>query len=83
MKIKFFIDPIGNTISVWFKDPKEEVICDVDSEGNILSLDKQGNVFGFEKINFLPKRFARTLFSKALKDPVKYQGTLLLKGQIG
>jgi len=77
LKIKFFLDPIANTISVWFKDPKAEVICDVDKEGNILSLDKKGKVFGFEKLNFLPQKFIRSL--KGLKEPEKATGVLLLE----
>ena len=77
-KIRFFVDPIGNTISVWFKDPKEEVICDVDEDGNILSLDKDDKVFGFEKINFLPQAFTKQLVETVLKEPSRMSGTLLL-----
>jgi len=67
------------TISVWFKDPREEVMTDVDEQGNILSLDKEGNVFGFEKISFLPDQFISGLKEIASEDPNKLEGTLLLK----
>lgn len=80
-KIRFFVDPIGNTISVWFKDPKEEVICDVDKDGNILSLDKDDKVFGFEKINFLPQSFTKQLVETVLKEPSRMSGTLLLSAR--
>jgi inosine/xanthosine triphosphate pyrophosphatase family protein len=76
-KLKFFLDPVANTFSVWFKDPKEEVICDVDKDGNILSLDKDGAVFGFEKINFLPDDFVKSF--KELKHPEKGHGVLLME----
>ena len=56
-KIKFFIDPIGNTFSLWYKDPKEEDVCEQSELGDILSLDKKGNIIGFEKINFFPQEF--------------------------
>ena len=80
-KIRFFVDPIGNTISVWFKDPKEEVVCDVDEDGNILSLDKDDKVFGFEKINFLPQTFTKQLVATVLKEPSRMSGTLLLSAR--
>lgn len=57
VKIKFFIDPIGNTFSMWYRDPKEEDVCEQNEFGDILSLDKTGKVMGFEKINFLPQEF--------------------------
>lgn len=79
MQAKFFIDPIGNTISVWFKDPREEVMTDVDEQGNILSLDKEGEVFGFEKISFLPDRFVKRLKNVAFENPNRLEGTLLLE----
>lgn len=77
LKLRFFLDPVANTISIWFRDPKNEVICDVDEEGNILSLDKEGDVFGFEKLNILPKKLFQGM--KNFKETERFQGVLLLK----
>ena len=74
-KIIFFIDPIGNTFSMWFDDPRKEVVCRMNEYEDILSLDKRNRVIGFEKIDFLPKEFVRNL---ALETPTKMKGQLLL-----
>ena len=73
-KIKFFIDPIGNTFSLWYKDPKEEDVCEQSELGDILSLDKKGNIIGFEKINFFPQEFIDVFNKLPRKD---YEGRLL------
>ncbi len=73
-KIRFFIDPIGNTFSLWYKDPKEEKVCEQNELGDILSLDKKGNIIGFEKINFFPQEFI-DVFNKLPKK--EYDGRLL------
>ena len=73
-KIKFFIDPIGNTFSLWYKDPKEEDVCEQSESGDILSLDKKGNIIGFEKINFFPQEFIDVFNKLPRKD---YEGRLL------
>lgn len=49
-KLKIFYDPKGETLSVWFDDPKKEVICEEVGDGIILSKDKKGQVIGFEKL---------------------------------
>ena len=55
-KIKLFYDETGKTLSVWFDEPKKEVICEEVGDGVILSKDKKGQVIGFEKLSFeLPK----------------------------
>ena len=76
-KIKFFVDPIGNTFSMWYTDPTEEVICEQNDLGDILSLNKKGTVIGFEKINFLPQEFIDQL--QALPE-THYEGKLLKNG---
>lgn len=75
IKLTFFIDPVGNTFSMWFDDPRKEVVCKMNEYEDILSLDKERQVIGFEKINFLPKEFIKSL---ALKAPSKMRGHLLL-----
>jgi hypothetical protein len=43
----------GNTLSVWFDDPKKEHICEESDDDMILVKDKRGRVIGFERLNFL------------------------------
>lgn len=78
-KVTFFIDPIGNTFSMWFRDPKYEDICEMNDFGDILSLDKKKRVIGFEKINFLPEEFIKSM---ALEAPSRMRGELLLKERV-
>ena len=54
-KVNIFYDPAGNTLSVWFDDPKKEHICEETGAEVILVKDKKGKVIGFEKLNFLAK----------------------------
>ena len=51
-QVKVYYDKIGNTLTVWFDDPKEEYICEETGEEVILMKDKVGRVIGFEKLNF-------------------------------
>lgn len=55
-KVKLFYDAKGKTLSVWFDDPKKEVVSEEAGDGVILSKDKKGKVIGFEKLYVdLPK----------------------------
>lgn len=49
-KIKMYYDSKGKTLSVWFDNPKKEVISEEVGDGTIISKDKQGKVIGFEKL---------------------------------
>jgi hypothetical protein len=51
-QVKVYYDKIGNTLTVWFDNPKEEYICEETGEEVILMKDKMGRVIGFEKLNF-------------------------------
>ena len=51
--IKIFFDKVGNTLNVWFDDPKKEAISEEASEEIILIKDKNGKVIGFEVLNYL------------------------------
>ncbi len=51
-QIKVFYDHKGNTLTVWFGNPKKEYICQETTEEIILMKDKTGHLFGFEKLNF-------------------------------
>ena len=52
--IKIYYDKIGNTLNVWFDDPKKEVISEETAEEIILVKDKNSKVIGFEVLNYLP-----------------------------
>ena len=51
-KVKVFYDRDGNTLTVWFGEPKDEYICEETGEEVILIKDKGGHVIGFEKLNY-------------------------------
>lgn len=51
-QVKVYYDKIGNTLTVWFDDPKKEYISEETGEEVILMKDKEGRVIGFEKLNF-------------------------------
>ena len=51
-QVKVYYDKIGNTLTVWFDDPKKEYISEETGEEVILMKDKEGQVIGFEKLNF-------------------------------
>jgi len=52
-QVKVYYDRVGNTLTVWLDDPKNEYICEETGEEVILMKDKQGKVIGFEKLNFV------------------------------
>ena len=52
-KVRLYYDSKGNTLNVWFDDPKKECVCEETGEEVILVKDKKGKVIGFEKLNFL------------------------------
>lgn len=51
-KVKVIHDQEGNTLSVWFDDRQKEYICEETSDEDVLMKDKDGNVIGFEKLNY-------------------------------
>lgn len=55
--IKVYYDNQGNTLNVWFDDPRNEHISEETGEEVVLAKDKNGKVIGFEKLNFLPDKF--------------------------
>jgi hypothetical protein len=56
-KVRVYFDREGNTLSVWFDDPKKEHICEESDDDMILVKDRRGRVIGFERLNFLsPKQ---------------------------
>lgn len=45
-KIKFFFDPVGNTLTVWFGDPDQEHICEETGNDVILMKERWLRKFG-------------------------------------
>jgi len=61
-KLRVYYDREGNTLSVWFDDPKKEAVCEEADDDMILVKDSDGRVIGFERLNYLS--------AKQLKDGV-------------
>jgi uncharacterized protein YuzE len=56
-KLSVYFDRKGNTLSVWFTDPKKECVCEEVDDDVVLVKDRRGQVIGFERLNFLsPKQ---------------------------
>lgn len=52
-KIEVFYDKTANSLVVWFDDPKKAVISQESENEVIFMKDKEENVIGFEKLNFI------------------------------
>lgn len=55
-KLSIYYDREGNTLSVWFDDPKKEHICEESDDDTVLVKDKKGRVIGFERLNVLTSK---------------------------
>lgn len=62
-KTKVFYDKEGNSLVVWFDDPKKETVCEEIGEDIVLMKDKKGKVIGLEKLNYIIP------FKKSLENP--------------
>lgn len=62
-KIKIYIDPYGNTLNMWWDDPKKSYISEeAEHSFDVIVKDKKNRVIGLEKIGFFPEEI----------DPIKY-----------
>lgn len=52
VEVKVYYDREGNTLTVWFGNPADEVIAEETGEEIVLMKDSEGKVVGFEKLNF-------------------------------
>jgi len=52
-QIKVYYDPRGNTLTVWFGNPQDEAVAEETGDEVLLMKDKNGNVIGFEKLNYV------------------------------
>jgi len=56
-QVKVYCDREGNTLTVWFGNPKDEYVCEETGDEVILMKDKKGRIIDFEKLNYsLPKQ---------------------------
>ena len=62
-EIKVFHDKAGQTLTVWFSDPSQEVISEETGDEVVLMKDRSGNVIGFEKLNFVAPVHEKLRFS--------------------
>ncbi|MBK8796106.1 MAG: DUF2283 domain-containing protein [Anaerolineales bacterium] len=51
-QVKVYHDRIGNTLTVWFGNPEDEYEAEETGDEVILMKDRQGQVIGFERLNF-------------------------------
>ena len=52
-KLRVYYDREGNTMSVWFDDPKKEHVCEESDDDMVLVKDRRGRIIGFERLNYL------------------------------
>ena len=52
-KLRIHFDHAGNSLTVWFGDPKKETVCEETADDVILMKDRRGGVIGFERLNYL------------------------------
>ena len=51
-EVKVVHDREGQTLTVWFTDPKQEFVAEETGDEVVLMKDRSGRVIGFEKLNF-------------------------------
>ncbi len=59
--IKILFDKAGNTLNVWFDDPKKEHVSEETSEEIVLVKDRAGKVIGLEVLNYLSTRESKSI----------------------
>jgi len=52
VEVKVYYDQVGDTLTVWFGDPQDEYISEKTGDEVILMKDSNGQVIGFEKLNY-------------------------------
>ena len=55
-KVRVYYDRTGNTLTVWFDDPKKEHVCEEIDDDMVLMKDRRGRVIGFERLNYLSRK---------------------------
>lgn len=54
-KVRVYFDRTGNSLSVWFDDPRQEHVCEEIEDDVVLMKDERGRVIGFERLNYQSK----------------------------
>ncbi len=52
-RVKVFYDKEGNTLTVWFSDPKEEYVCEETGEEVVLRRTTETRTFKSQKTSLL------------------------------
>jgi uncharacterized protein YuzE len=52
-QVKVIYDKEGNTLTVWFRKPEDEYICEETGEEIVFMKNKSGKVIGMEKLNYV------------------------------
>jgi uncharacterized protein YuzE len=61
-KAKLVFNKEGNTLDIWFENPKKEAINEETSDEMVLKKDRKGKIIGIEILNFIKaKRVPREL----------------------
>jgi len=68
-KLRVYYDREGNTLSVWFDDPKRESVCEETDDDVVLVKDSDGRVIGFERLNYLSAKQRKA----GVNIPVEFQ----------
>jgi hypothetical protein len=55
-QVRVYYDRTGNTLSVWFDDPKKEYLCEETGDDTVLVKDRRGQVIGLERLNYLSRK---------------------------
>ena len=55
-KTKLIFNKEGNTLDIWFGNPKREAINEETADEMVLKKDKRGKVIGIEILNFIKSK---------------------------
>jgi uncharacterized protein YuzE len=55
-KVRVYYDRQGNSLTVWFDDPRKESVCEEIGDDMVLMKDRRGRVIGFERLNYLTRK---------------------------
>ncbi|OGK24657.1 hypothetical protein A3A46_01325 [Candidatus Roizmanbacteria bacterium RIFCSPLOWO2_01_FULL_37_13] len=73
VRFNFFLDPIGNTFSIWWDDKNKEAYSDFsDFSDDVIVYDNNNKPIGIEKINFFPSEIKDKIAIKAIKSYLKF-----------
>ena len=70
-KVRVIRDKIGETLTIWLTDPKNEYICTETGEDVILMKDKKGRVIGAEFLHYSSSSIDFLVKAMDLKDEEK------------